>query len=212
VTITRAGLLFCAFMAGVLMALLGGVVLRPARAEVEPPPTITATIQHSATSTPRPTATARPTRTPIPTATTKPIQLQAAGGQLFGWPGEVQCYNCSPFTSHIQVHHYDPNLGDMNCFLWDEDFDYCMSATASMIPWESVWGFAAACPREWSIGTWLDIPGVGAFICFDRGDLIYCTDDGRLCTVDLLGPGGAEWDGKEFDITLWVPLKPRKEN
>lgn len=85
-----------------------------------------------------------------------------------------------------------------------------MSPTSSLVPWESVWGFAAACPMEWPIGTWVDIPDVGMFICLDRGDLIYCQADMSLCEVDLLGPGGAEWDGKEFDVTLWVPLKPRK--
>lgn len=205
----RAAAMFAAFLAGVMLALLGGVLLRPARAMRAEP-----TIQITSTFTPRPTSTQRPTRTatviPSPTVTAPPAVVTGAGGIQFGWPGEVQCHNCSPFQAHIRLHHYNPNDGDINCFEWSDEFQYCMSPTSSFVPWESVWGIAAACPMEWPIGTWVDIPDVGMFICLDRGDLIYCQPDMSLCEVDLLGPGGAEWDGKEFDVTLWVPLKPRK--
>lgn len=197
-----------AFLAGLLVALIGGVMLRPARANVEPTFSITSTFTPVPSETPFPTETATKIPSLSPTVTRTPVQ--AAGGMVFGWPGEIQCHNCSPFSAHVILHHYDPTQGDFNCFEWSEEFQYCMSPTSSWIPWESVWGFGAACPQEWPFGTWVDIPGVGAFVCFDHGDLIYCEPDMSTCTVDLLGPGGEAWDGQEFDVTLWVPLKPRK--
>ncbi len=146
--------------------------------------------------------------TPTPPAA-QPGQMIAAAGMPFGWPNQVQCYNCSPFSAKVRVTHYNPQKGDINCWLWSEDFNWCMSNTFSGIPWESVWGYGAACPFEWPIGTWVEIPNVGAYVCFDRGDQVLCDSKTGICGVDLLGPGGADWDGKQYDVTLWVPLKPR---
>ena len=164
--------------------------------------------------TPGPTAT--PTSTPTSTITPPvswymtPTAVVGAGNKSFGWQGQIGCYDCTPFNQRIKLTHYNPQKGDINCWKWDEEFQWCMSETFSGIPWESVWGFGAACPPEWPIGTWVEIPTVGSFVCFDRGDMVLCDFEKGLCQVDLLGPGGAEWDGKEFDAVLWVPLKPRK--
>lgn len=197
-----------AFLAGFILALLGAVLLKPARAESMSVSMV------SISPSPMPSATAFPTHTPtqVPssTPTSTPQPLTAAGGSVFGWAGEVQCHNCSPFTAKVRVTHYNPTKGKINCWKWSKEFEYCMSNTFSGIPWESTWGFGAACPFEWPIGTWLDIPGVGSYICFDRGDMVTCDQQTGICAVDLLGPGGAAWDGKQFDVTLWVPLKPRK--
>jgi hypothetical protein len=159
-----------------------------------------------------PTATRQPavaTATVIATATAIPIH-PAEGGRL-GWPGQVQCFNCVPVQKHIQVHHYDPNQGDFNCFTYDEELHWCVSPTSSGINWQAVYGIAAACPVDWGMGPWIEIPTVGTFICLDHGDMIFCEKDESRCYIDILGPGGADWDGKEFDATLWVPVRPRKD-
>ncbi len=155
-------------------------------------------------TTPEPTQTAIPTFTPEPT----PTGIVSASGQTFGLPGEVQCWNCTPFSVVVSVTNYDPMEGPINCFDYDEEKDYCYSPTSSLIHWKAVWGFGAACPMEWPIGTWVEIPNVGYFICFDRGGSIQCDPDTKVCAVDLLGPGDAWWNGETMPATIWVPLNP----
>jgi 3D (Asp-Asp-Asp) domain-containing protein len=133
----------------------------------------------------------------------------AAGGMHFGLIGQLQCWNCAPFSQRIKLSsynpmNYDPEYPQMNCY--DYHDGYCWSPTASGIPWKSAWGFGAACPPDWPYGTWVEIETVGTFICLDRGNEIKCKDG--ICNVDLLGPGGS-WNGLEFDATLWVPLSPK---
>lgn len=209
----KAALLSAAFLAGALLALMAGVLLKPAQAmpaqPTEDPSTLpTPVIWRTPAPSPTAAAVVNPTAL-IPTVQPGPLAAPVDLPVVFGWPGEIRCYNCAPFTVKVFLHHYNPMEGDFNCFTWSEEFQYCMSPTSSWFPWESVWGFGAACPIEWPHGTWVIIPEVGAFICFDHGDLIYCQDG--TCNVDLLGPGGQAWDGKEFEATIWVPLKPRKE-
>ncbi len=186
------------------MALAGGVYLRPAQAE-PPPIASTSTAEPTSTSTPRPSITPRPTSTSTaePTSTSTP---QAIG---FGWPGEIQCHNCTPFTATVRLSHYDPtkynpDYPKLNCWDYSTEHKYCVSPTWIGVPWEAAWGWGAACPAEWAIGTWMEIPGVGYFICIDHGGDIVCNAD-NICKVDLLGPGGMDWEGKTIPITLWVP-------
>ncbi len=189
-------------LATFILAGCGGVV---SAAAYLPDPQIDTT-----TSTPTSTPTAVPTLQPI-AATPAPIDPPAtAGGKQLGWAGQIQCYDCAPFTVNVRLTNYDPNQGDINCWEYSEDFNWCMSETYSGIPWESVYGLAAACPAEWMIGTWVDIPGVGAFICLDHGGAIVCDYENNVCNVDLLGAAREEWNGKTFTATLWVPLKPRR--
>lgn len=164
-----------------------------------------------ATVTPTQTITTSPTPTmALDSWYLTPTAVVGAGGKTFGWQGEIGCFDCTPFNVRIRLTHYNPQLGDLNCWLWSDEFNWCMSETYSGIPWESVWGFGAACPSEWMIGTWVEVPGVGSFVCFDHGDMVKCDYETGVCAVDLLGPGGADWDGKQVDAVLWVPLKPRK--
>lgn len=144
----------------------------------------------------------------------KPGPIPIAGGVSFGIAGEMQCKNCRQLkpTLPVRLTNYDPHKGDINCFDFDEDLNYCMSHTASLIPWESVWGLSAACPQEWPIGTWVVIPEVSSFICMDRGGMVTCDDELGYCSVDILGPFESEWwNGYRFDVDkvlLWVPIKP----
>ena len=151
------------------------------------------------------------TPTPAPAAavvTPQPaINPSTAVGPL-GWAEHVECWNCAPFTAKARLTHYNPMKGDINCWDWSEEDQYCYSPTILGVPWKSVWGIAAACPMEWKLGTWVVLPdGQGAYICLDRGDQVICKDDG-VCAVDILGPGGASWDGQTVDVALWVPLDP----
>lgn len=189
-----------------IILILSASMLTPARAASQPEePTSTAT-----SLPPVATPTAQlPTAAPISATPTAILSRVVDGGSL-GWEGQVKCFNCVPVKKHIQIHHYDPNKGDFNCFTYDEELQWCMSPTSSGLSWQAVYGIAAACPIDWGMGPWIEIPTVGTFICLDHGDLIFCEKDGSRCYIDLLGPGGAEWDGKEFDATLWIPKRPGK--
>lgn len=143
---------------------------------------------------------------PTPQPTAQPTAVKSAGGLSFGLPGQIQCYNCAPFTQKVHLTNYDPMAGPINCY--DYQDGYCWSPTASGIHWKALWGFGAACPPEWPYGTWVDIPGVGAFVCFDRGGSIGCNVTTGVCAVDILGPSGQWWNLQTFTATLWVPLNP----
>jgi hypothetical protein len=210
-----------AFLLGVMFAvglLLGYLVIGPA---------IRAQAQVTDTPTPEPTETAAPTRTKpahtptiTPTMITMvtvtgtpqpfPTQISISGGLKFGLTGEVQCWNCAPFAAKVHLSNYDPMAGPINCWDYDKDKQYCYSPTKLGIAWKAVWGFGAACPKEWKMGTWIQIPNVGTFICFDRGSSIVCDPQSMVCNVDILGPSGP-WNGSDVDVTLWVPLDPPRE-
>lgn len=113
-----------------------------------------------------------------------------------------ECWNCTPFTAKVKLSHYEPMRGDVNC--WQFEDGYCKSYTFSGVPWESAWGFGAACPVEYPIGTWVMVEGVGSFVCLDRGGSVVCDKETGICNVDILGPGGW-WDQGIFEVTLWVP-------
>lgn len=132
-------------------------------------------------------------------------QVRALGGLALGWAGQIQCYNCAPFSAKAHLTNYDPMSGPINC--WDFQDGYCYSPMASGVHWKSFYGLGAACPIEWPYGTWVEIPEVGVFICLDRGGAVVCNDQG-VCNVDIMGPGGASWNGQDYDVTLWVPLNP----
>lgn len=132
---------------------------------------------------------------------------QTAVGPL-GLSGQVQCYNCAPFQAKALLTHYDPTQGKINCWDWSESEKYCYSPTIWGVHWKSLWGFTAACPIEWKLGTWVAIPNLGAVICADRGNEVLCRAE--ICQVDILGPTGP-WDGQTLTVTLWVPLDPPRK-
>jgi hypothetical protein len=176
---------------------------------LSPDPTV------AAGQAPDPTVTLWPTPTlltmqalppqPFPVST-QPVPVVA--GMTFGWTGHIECWNCAPFSAHAKLSNYNPMEGPNNCWDYDMHMHYCYSPTKMDVPWKAIWGFGAACPPEWPYGTWVEIPEVGTFICFDRGSSIKCDPKTKTCNVDILGPGGASWNQKEFDVTLWVPLDP----
>jgi len=142
-------------------------------------------------------------------ATMQPAENPSTAVGPLGWPGRVECWNCAPFQAQARLTHYDPMLGDINCWDWSEEQTYCYSPVFIGVHWKAVWGIAAACPPEWKIGTWVVLPDAqGAYICLDRGDQVLCNPESGVCAVDILGPGGAPWDGQTMAVTLWVPLDP----
>lgn len=144
--------------------------------------------------------------TPFPVRPDPAVNPSTAVGQL-GLSGKVECWNCAPFTQMVKVSHYDPMQGKINCWDYDIKNSYCYSPTKPGIAWKGLWGLGAACPLDWPYGTWVVIPGAGAFICMDRGGSIVCDPATRICNVDILGPSGP-WDGSVVLATLWVPLDP----
>lgn len=139
-----------------------------------------------------------------------PTAVIDAHGKAVGLQGQIGCYDCSPFKARVRLSNYDPNKGGSNCWDFSDKFQWCMSDMRSGLPWESFYGLAAACPFDWPYGTWVEIPGVGSFICLDRGGSIICDYESGICNVDILAPyvpGGL--NGAVIDVTLWVPLKPR---
>lgn len=119
---------------------------------------------------------------------------------------DIQCVNCAPLPVQVQVSTYDPRAGEINC--WDYRDGYCWSPTWFGLPWEVAWGWSAACPVEWPVGSWLEIPDLGTFVCLDHGEAIVCKQDpaGRTCLVDLL-TAPTPLNGRRVTATLWVPLK-----
>lgn len=151
------------FFAGVVMALLGGVLLQPVQAA--------------------------------------PID---AVDQI-----EAQCFECTVLPAKVKLSHYNPNLYDqmrpqLNCWDYSEEHRWCLSPVWIGVPWESGFGFFAACPDTWAIGTWVRIPDVGSYLCMDHGYDVKCDDKG-ICNVDVLRSGSSWWDGKMFDASLMVP-------
>jgi 3D (Asp-Asp-Asp) domain-containing protein len=204
--------ILAAYALGVLVALLFGAPALPARAEGQGAALLaqqqsTPTAQAAPSSTPSPAAGQTGQRSSIPTAaatasptaTQQPIQ-----------PGSAQCLDCTPLAARVKLSHYNPTVYNpaypqLNCWEFSEEHNYCLSPTWIGVPWESGWGLFAACPAAWGVGTWVDIPEVGVYICMDHGGDITCDNSTGVCKVDLLGPGGAAWDGLEYDVTLWVP-------
>jgi hypothetical protein len=205
------------FLIGILFALgIFGLYLvaspdRPVMATSNLPATSTATALPAVTPTITPTlVTMQPQPTRAFPVSATPVDV--AKGIILGWTGEVQCWNCAPFSAHVKLSNYNPPEGPNNCWDYDMATHYCYSPTLIGVPWKSVWGFGAACPPEWRVGTWIQIDGVGTFICFDRGSAIVCDAHTKTCNVDILGPGGAKWNQQEYDVTLWVPLDPPRED
>lgn len=148
-----------------------------------------------------------PGRAPVPVPTMEPVvNPETAIGPL-GLAGAVQCWNCAPFKQTIKLSHYDPMAGPINCWDYDEELAYCFSPTRPGIHWKALYGLGAACDERWIWGTWVAVPGVGAFICTDTGGAIVCDEETGICPVDILGPSGP-WDGQIVEATLWVPLDP----
>jgi hypothetical protein len=198
-------------MTRLLWLLLGmacmGLLLRPAPAAVAMP-ALPAPRVHTSPLRADPAPLSVDPIPPAPSVRPQPALNPSTAVGPLGWAGRVECWNCAPFTATARVTHYDPMLGDINCWDWDEEQKYCYSPTFIGVHWKAVYGLAAACPVEWKIGTWVVLPeGQGAYICLDRGDQVTCGENG-VCAVDILGPGGAAWDGQTMTVSLWVPLDP----
>jgi len=137
-------------------------------------------------------ATATPTPTSTPTAATLAIvnMTQAFSPPPVAVMMPIQsAHNQTRVTAHVT--HYWPNWDEFwpgdtgpNCLIFDWSKRWCISPTASGIPWEAVTGFGAACPFDWPLGSVVVIYGLGAFVCLDRGSMV-CTPDG-VCDVDIL--------------------------
>lgn len=190
------------FAAGVLFCLSLLWLVQPVTARTDlPAPQMHITPMPSAEPTDLPAPVDPPSMTPA----LNPI---TAVGQL-GLTAQVQCWNCVPFSVKVKLSHYDPTLGEDNCWDYDENVNYCYSPTQPGIHWKGVWGFAAACPVEWPFGTWVVVEDVGSFVCLDRGGRIVC--ENGLCRVDVLTGQAAWWDQKEFTATIWVPMDPERK-
>lgn len=181
------------FIAGLLIgALIVPPVVSAAKQQPLPAPSLTTIIV--VTPTPAPT----PTQGGNPGATT---QTTVLGN--FGLVDTIECWNCTPVRYKARLTNYDPLAGKINCWDWDAENKYCWSSTSSGLPWEVAWGWSAACPMEWPLGSWVEIPNVGVFVCLDRGDMVKC--EAGICAVDILGPGGLFWNGAVTNVTLWIP-------
>lgn len=116
------------------------------------------------------------------------------------------CGNCDGYSVQIRYTHYWPPEGGTNCWDWNEATQYCDSPTFSGIPWESAEGWGAACPYDWGIGTWVEVPYWGSVMCLDRGDMV-CVQgsDGWLCEVDILAPSIGAIDGQILNSEVYIP-------
>lgn len=142
------------------------------------------------------TATLEPTATPVPDLVGSPYKNQAS----------EFCFDCEGYSVEIRYTHYWPNDGGTNCWIYNELTGWCESETASEIPWESAVNWGAACPYDWGVGTWIEVPYWGTVMCVDRGDMVCVqTQDGWLCEVDILAPSIGAIDGQILLSEVHIP-------
>jgi hypothetical protein len=138
-----------------------------------------------------------------PTPTVIPTQQQESNPEVIDTspriqPGADYCPFCETYGVNVKYTHYWPLEGGINCWDYNEATNWCDSPTFSGIPWETAVGWGAACPYDWPIGTWVDVPYYGAVQCIDRGSMTceYHQDGSVTCHVDILAPSIGEIDGQ----------------
>lgn len=143
--------------------------------------------------------------TPDPVASQPEINQETNSSQYQNMAQKF-CGTCQGYTINIRYTHYYPPLGGENCWLWNEETQYCDSPTYSGIPWESALYWGAACPYDWGIGTWIEVPYWGSVMCIDRGSMVCVqTADGWLCDVDILAPSIGNIDGQVLQSVVFIP-------
>ncbi|MFC1936775.1 hypothetical protein ACFLYP_03820 [Chloroflexota bacterium] len=158
------------------------------------------------TSTPAPTAI--PTTTPTPVPAVEQIPLYSPGQQT----GAQNCPFCTAYRVKIRFTNYwplygriDPEQANLNCYDWNEETQWCDSPTFSGIPWETAIGWGAACPFDWPIGTWIQVPNYGAVQCVDRGSMVCIqTQEGTLCEVDILAEEIGAINGQILEALVYI--------
>lgn len=109
----------------------------------------------------------------------------------------LSCTECFPHDIVLNIRSYNPKLLGMNC--WLEKNGVCVSPMYSGIDWRYGWGWAAACPFEFPLGT-IIYNELGSFVCMDRGGEINCKSG--TCVIDLLTDLNINIDGMES--TIWL--------
>lgn len=171
--------------------------------EPQPTPTNISVIVEVSTATPMPTSTPDPN---LPTAAA-PTLMPLVGIDLQDWmlsglpSAGKYCLDCQQYPVQVRITHYWPLNGDMNCFDFNEQTGWCDSALFSGLRWENFINLAAACPKDWPIGSWVEIPGIGAYNCLDRGSMV-CFEG--VCEVDILSPDLGIYDGQLFNATVYI--------
>ena len=158
-----------------------------------------------ATATPEPSQTATLEPTIIPSTLTAEMAIPPLPDALQGSyqsPSEF-CFNCTVYEVPVRFTSYRPWEGGINCFTFQEG--YCESAMSSELRWENFVGIAAACPPEWPLGSWVEAPGIGAWVCLDRGGAVLCVDG--VCIVDILAENIGDLDGKILNALVYITWK-----
>lgn len=114
---------------------------------------------------------------------------------------EEYCLDCSTYDVQVRITHYWPPDGEINCWDYNEETGWCDSALFSGLRWENYINIAAACPLDWPLGTWVEIPGVGTYNCLDRGTMV-CFEG--VCEVDILAPDLGIFDGNIYDARVYI--------
>jgi hypothetical protein len=155
------------------------------------PPRATYTPQFSPTPSPSPTATF--TETPLPTATITPT--------LTSTP---VCERCQTMPLQVQIAWFYPPLGDLHC---PEGVANCERLLLSSgDPWFTLQGAAAACPDQFPLRSWVEVPGLGVYHCLHRLPLATCDFATGACVILVLSsePVVDDWR-QQYPATLWYP-------
>ncbi len=164
----------------------------------------------------------QPTATPIPVVVSLDVHMPTAQPQATLLPTQEAaqepetspfmkkahqfCGDCDGYSVQIKYTHYWPPEGGTNCWLWNEVTQTCDSPTYSGIPWQSAIGWGAACPYDWGIGTWIEVPYWGSVMCVDRGAMA-CVQgsEGWICEVDILAENIGAIDGQILESEVYIP-------
>ncbi len=157
----------------------------------------------TATLEPSPTVTLQPTIIPFTqTPELGVLPLPEVIQKNYQSPADF-CFNCTVYQVPVRFTSYRPWEGGINCFTFQDG--YCESPMSSELRWENFVGIAAACPPEWPLGTWVEAPGIGAWVCLDRGGAVLCVDG--VCVVDVLAESIGDLDGQTINATVYITWK-----
>lgn len=178
--------------------------------------------------------TPTPTKTPIPTISNDQMKtpgVLATYASIVFWSTVEAGYTPTPTTTNtpditqspvptetpkgysinfvFKYSYYNPKLGGVNCFEWNNELQDCMSTLANGEDWRDKYGKVVACPPDIALGTIVEVtyPDAlkGYWICKDRGSAIV---NNWIDFLDI--KQRAEW-GESVSAVLYPPTVPMEQ-
>jgi len=156
------------------------------------------------------------TLTPIPVT---PVEMISASAKEFVIPAfrlgtvrqevtpipveEETCLGCESYPVAVRVGWFYPPLGGSHCL----GKDYCADdGLVDRGDWFLRQGKVAACPTQFSLGSFVEVPSLGVFECAHRLDLAVCEwFPTQVCSILVLSPVAMNEDWRfVYEAVLWT--------